>query len=66
MPLEEGIYNPKPNTGANTGASLGAKLSDPAFQNEALNKAKAFKPKPKDPIETLILLFTKLLVMMKM
>ena len=60
MPLEEGIYNPKPNTGANTGASLGAKLSDPAFQNEALNKAKAFKPKPKDPIETLILLFTKL------
>ena len=60
MPLEEGIYNPKPNTGTNNGASLGAKLSDPAFQNEALNKAKALKPKPKDPIETLILLFTKL------
>jgi hypothetical protein len=58
MPLPEPIYNPKPNTGSNTGA-LGAKLSDPAFQQKALDKAKAIQPKPKDPIETIIILLVK-------
>ena len=55
MPLPEQIYNPKPNLGP-TG-TLNAKLSDPAFQQAAINKVKATQPK--DPIETLILFFTK-------
>lgn len=57
MPLPEPIYNPKPNT-ANTGA-LGARLSDPAFQQKALDKVKAIQPKPKDPIELIIVLLAK-------
>ena len=58
MPLPEPIYSPKPNTGSNTGA-LGAKLNDPAFQQKALDKVKATQPKPKDPIETVIVLLAK-------
>ena len=58
MPLPEPIYNPIPKTaGSNT--ALGTKLSDPAFQQAAINKAQASQPVPKDPIETLILFFTK-------
>jgi len=57
MPLEGPIYNPKPNVGP-TG-TLEAKLSSPQFQQDALNKAKAVTPKPKDPIETLILVFVR-------
>jgi len=58
MSLQEPIYNPKPNT-ATTPNSLGTKLSDPSFQQSAINKAQAIQAKPKDPIETLILFFTK-------
>lgn len=57
MPLEGPITNPKPNLGP-TG-NLQAKLSDPAFQQQALNKVKAIQPKPTDPIEKLIVLFAK-------
>lgn len=58
MALPEPIYNPIPKTaGSNT--ALGTKLSDPAFQQAAINKAQASQPIPKDPIETLILFFTK-------
>lgn len=58
MPLPEQIYSPKPNLGG-TNAALGAKLSDPAFQQKALDKVKAIQPKPKDPIETIIILLAK-------
>lgn len=57
MPLPGPIYTPKPNT-ASTGA-LGAKLSDPAFQQKALDKVKVTQPKPKDAIETIIVLLAK-------
>ena len=55
MSLPDSIYNPQPNTPS----ALGAKLSDPSFQQSAINKAQASQPTPKDPIETLILFFTK-------
>jgi hypothetical protein len=58
MPLQEPIYNPKPNLGG-TNAALGAKLSDPATQQKALAKVNAVQPKPKDPIETLIVVLAK-------
>jgi len=58
MALPDPIYNPKPNLGGDTTA-LGTKLSDPSFQQAAINKATASQPKPKDPIETLILFFVK-------
>lgn len=58
MALPGPITNPKPNLGP-TG-TLGAKLSNPQFQNEALNKAKAVTPKPTDPIEILITVFVKI------
>jgi len=60
MPLAEPIYNPKPNLGGGTNAALGAKLSDPAFAQSALDKVQNSPPPiPKDPIEILILFFTK-------
>jgi hypothetical protein len=58
MALPGAEYTPKPNLGP-TG-TLGAKLSNPQFQNEALNKAKAVTPKPTDPIEILITVFVKI------
>ena len=58
MALPDPIYNPKPNL-ASDNTALGAKLSDPSFQQTAINKAVASQPKPKDPIETLILFFVK-------
>ena len=57
MPLPEPIYTPKPNTASNN--ALGAKLSDPAFQQKALDKVKATQPKPNDPIELIIVLLAK-------
>jgi hypothetical protein len=60
MSLQEPIYNPKPNLGGSTTTSgLGIKLNDSSFQQSAINKATASQPVPKDPIETLILFFTK-------
>jgi len=59
MPLPGPIYNPTPKVSASPNSTLDAKLSDPAFQQSAISKAVASQPKPKDPIETLILFFTK-------
>jgi len=57
MALQDSTVNPTPNLGPS--GTLGTKLNDPAFQQSAINKATAVTPKPKDPIETLILFFTK-------
>lgn len=60
MPLPESIYNPTPKVSSSPNNTLDAKLSDPAFQQAAINRVQnAAPPKPKDPIETLILFFTK-------
>jgi hypothetical protein len=57
MALAEPIYNPKPNL--KPSGALDAKLSDPAFQQKALNKVKATQPLPNDPIETIIIALVK-------
>ena len=60
MPLPEPVYNPALKVNLSPSKTLDAKLSDPAFQQASINQVKNLTPpKPKDPIETLILFFTK-------
>ena len=60
MPLPQPLYNPTPKVNLSSDKTLEAKLSDPAFQQASINQVKSLTPsKPKDPIETLILFFTK-------
>lgn len=60
MPLPEPIYNPTPKVNLSPNNTSDKNLNDPAFQQSAINKVQnSAQPKPKDPIETLILFFTK-------
>lgn len=59
MSLPESIYNPTPKVNSSPNNTLDTKLNDPTLQQSAISKAVASQPKPKDPIETLILFFTK-------